>query len=204
MIQFPKAQWASTVRTYHLQTDDTTANNNHLLRNLLQRESTSAGDDSLLVDVQAGKGSRLTSRGDDNVLTPVGLLAAAQQLDLDLVFVDEGAGTLDVGDTVLLQQELNTLGQAIDGGVLGLHHLLKVELDISDLDTALLGVMQDLVIEVGVVEERFRGDTADVQASTTQGTALLDTDGLQIKKLGAANDAGRLSRGRSRSRGIAP
>jgi hypothetical protein len=35
--------------------------------------------------------------------------------------------------------------------------------------------VEDGVVEVGVVEESFRWDTADVQAGTAQGTTLLDT-----------------------------
>jgi hypothetical protein len=54
----------------------------------------------------------------------------------------------------------------------------QVELDIADLDTALLGVVQDLVVKVGVVEEGLGGNAADVQAGTTEGSALLDTCGL--------------------------
>jgi hypothetical protein len=50
---------------------------------------------------------------------------------------------------------LNTLGQAVDRCLLGLHHLLEIELDIGDLDTAVLGVVQDLVVEVRVVEQRL-------------------------------------------------
>jgi len=41
--------------------------------------------------------------------------------------------------------------------------------------------MQDLVVEVGVVQEGFRGDTADIEAGTAEGTALLDTYGLSNK-----------------------
>lgn len=83
-----------------------------------------------------------------------------------------------VVDAVLLEQELNTLGQAFNRCVFGLHHLGKVELNIADLNTALLGVVKNLVVEMGVVEERLRRDTADVQAGTAEGSALLDTCGL--------------------------
>jgi hypothetical protein len=38
--------------------------------------------------------------------------------------------------------------------------------------------MEDLVVEVGVVKQGFRGNAADVQASTTETSTLLDTSGL--------------------------
>lgn len=166
------------VRTYHLQTDDTTTNDNHLLGDLLELEGTSAGDDSLLVDVQAGEGGRLRASGNEDVLSAEGLLTTLVEVDLDGVGVNQGTGTLDVVNAVLLEQKLDTLGEAVDGGVLGGHHLLEVELDITNLNTAFFCVVEDLVVEVGVVEERLRGDTADVQAGTTETTALLDTCGL--------------------------
>lgn len=106
------------------------------------------------------------------------MLTTVVEGDLDGVGINERTGTLDVVDAVLLEQELNTLGQTFNGCVLGLHHLGKVELDIADLDTALLGVVKDLVVEMGVVEERLRGDAANVQAGTAEGSALLDTRGL--------------------------
>lgn len=164
--------------TYHLQTNDTTTDNDHLLGNLLQGKSASAGDDALLIDVQAGEGGSLGTGGNQNVLAADGLLTTIKQVDLDSVGINEGTGTLDVVDTVLLQQELDTLGETLDGLVLGLEHLGEVELDITDLDTALLGIVENLVVEVGVVEEGLGGNAANVQASTTEGSALLDTGGL--------------------------
>jgi len=142
-----------TCGTHHLETNDTTTNNNHLLGNLLEGQSTSAADNALLIDVQAREGSRLGAGGDEDVLAADSLLTTIEQVDLDGVGVNEGAGALDVVDTVLLEQELNTLGEAVNGGVLGLHHLLQVQLDIANLDTAFLGVVKDLVVEMGVVEQ---------------------------------------------------
>lgn len=95
--------------------------------------------------------------------------------------VGQSTGSLDVVDLVLLEEELDTLGQTVDGGVLGGHHLAEVELDITNLDTALFCVVKNLVVEVGVVQKRFRGDTADVKTGTTQTATLLDTCGLVEK-----------------------
>lgn len=120
----------------HLKTNDTTANDSHGLGDLLQRNGTGAGDDALLIDLEAGEGGGLGAGGDEDVLAAEDGLAAVVELDLDLVLVDEGAGTLDILGTVLLEQELDALGQAGDGGLLCLHEVLEVELDLTDLDTA--------------------------------------------------------------------
>lgn len=165
-------------QTYHLETDDTTTDDDHLLGDLSEGESTSAGNDALLVDSETGEVSSFGTSGDEDVLSAQGLLTTIVEGNVDGVGIDERAGTLDVVNTVLLEEELDTLGETLDGLVLGLHHLGEVELDIADFDTALLGVVENLVVEVGVVEERLGGNAADVQAGTTEGSALLDTRGL--------------------------
>ena len=178
MLHLREYERAGTSESYHLQTNNTTTNDNHLLGDLLESKSAGASDDALLINLQAGERGGLGTGGNEDVLATHGLLTTLQQVDLDGVGVDEGASTLDVVDAVLLQQELNTLGQTIDGRVLGLHHLGQVQLHIADLDTALLGVVEDLVVEMRVVEEGLGRDTADVQASTAELAALLDACGL--------------------------
>lgn len=132
----------------HLETNDTATNDEHLFRDLLQRNGTSARDHPLLVDLQAGEGSRLTAGGDQDVLAHDAGFATVVQLDLDLVLVDEGAGALQVLDTVLLEEEFNALGETSNGRVFGLHELGQVEFYIVDLDTAVLGVVEDGVVEM--------------------------------------------------------
>lgn len=61
--------------------------------------------------------------------------------------------------------------------------MLEVEVDLTDLDTALLCVMENLVVELGVVEKGFRGNTADVETGTTQTATLFDTCGLIVCKI---------------------
>jgi hypothetical protein len=77
-----------------------------------------------------------------------------------------------------LQKKLNTFRETIDGSFLGLHHLLQVEFNIANLDTALFRVVQNLVVKVGVVQQRFRGNTSDVQAGATKSAALLNASSL--------------------------
>ena len=137
----------------HLQTDDATTDDDHLLGDLRQLERAGAGDDALLVDGQAGEGCRLAPGGNEDVLPAHGLLTALQHVDLDSVLIDKRTCAFQVVDVVLLQQELDTLGQPVYRAILGLHHLRKVELDITDVNTALFRVVQDLVVKVGVVEQ---------------------------------------------------
>jgi hypothetical protein len=163
----------------HLEADDAAANDRHLLGHLLQGDGTRARNDALLVNLEAGERRRLAACRDENVLADHARLAAVVELDLDRVLVLEGARALDVLDAVLLEQELDALGQAVDRLVLGLHQLLEVQLDVADLDAAVFRVVEDLVVEMRVVEERFRGDAADVEAGAAEGSALLDTCDLE-------------------------
>lgn len=163
---------------YHLETDDTATNDDHLLGDFLERDSTSGGDDPLLIDGQAGERCGLGTGGNENVLGADRGLAALNEVDSDGVLVLECAGALDVLDVVLLEEELDTLGQTSNRRILRLHHGREVELDIADLDTAALGVVEDLVVEVRVVQERLGRNAADVQAGSAEGAALLDTGDL--------------------------
>lgn len=91
------------------------------------------------------------------------------------MFVDERASSFDVVHTILLEQEFDTLGQTGHRFVLCFHHLFEVQLDIAHLNASLLRVVQYLVVQVGVVQEGFGRNAADVQACATQRTSLLDT-----------------------------
>jgi hypothetical protein len=139
----------------HLETNDTTTNDDHLLGNGLEGNGASRGDDLLLVDGKTGEGSGFGTSCDDDVLAADAGLTTLGEVDLDGVLVGKGGGALDVLDVVLLEQELDTLGQTADRSLLGLHHLLEVELDIADFDTAVLCVVENLVVEMRVVEQRL-------------------------------------------------
>jgi hypothetical protein len=167
--------------SHHFKTNDTTADDSHLLWHLGERNSASAGDNFLLVDGQAGERCRLRAGGDDDVLAANGSFATFDEIDSNGVLILECASALDVFDVVLLEEELNSLCKTRNGRVLGLHHGGEVELDIADLDTAVLRVVEDLVVELRVVEERLGGDAADVQAGSAEGATLLDTGDLMSR-----------------------
>jgi len=170
LVQFAKASRP----TYHLQANDTTANDGHFRWHLLEVDGAGARDDFLLVDCQAGKRGSLRAGGNNDVLSADSGLTAIDQVDSNSVLVLERSSTLDVFDIVLLEEELDALGQAGHGRVLCLHHGGEVELDIAHLNAAALCVVEDLVVEVGVVKERLGGNAADVEAGPAEGAALLN------------------------------
>ncbi|KAI6748421.1 hypothetical protein HG530_015457 [Fusarium avenaceum] len=118
---------------------------------LFEGNGTSAGDDALLIDLEPGERSSLRSSGNEDVFTTDAGLTALVEVDLNLMLAGERSGTLDVFDTVLLEKVLDTLGEAGNGGFLGLHEVGQVELDFADLDSAGLGVMENLVVKMRVV-----------------------------------------------------
>ena len=70
--------------------------------------------------------------------------------------------TFDILDLILLEQILDPSCESFDGFVFRFHHLREVEFDVADFDAAVFEVVEGLVVELGVVEEGFRGDAADV------------------------------------------
>ena len=162
----------------HLKADDASTDNDERLGNLVQRQSASAGDNTLLVDFQAGKGCCLATCRNQNILALDAGLATVVQGNLDLVLISKGASTLDVLNTILLQEELDALGQSSDCGILRLHELLQVEGHVADLDTAVFCVVLDRVVDVRVVEEGLGRDATDVEAGATQSPALFNAGDL--------------------------
>ena len=148
---------------YHFQTYNTTTNDHHLFGHLIKRDDACTSDHSFFIYVEPWKWSCLTACGNEDIFCPERSLAAFDLVDFDLVFTRECRCATDIIDFVLLEQEFDALGETVNGGVLRCHHLLEIELDIADLYAALLGIMQDLVVQVRVIEEGFRRYTANVQ-----------------------------------------
>ncbi len=145
----------SKKRSYHLKSNDSTANDSHLLWHFLERNSASACDDLLLIDGQTREGCRLRASGNEDVFAADGGLATFDQVDSDSMFILERTSALDVFNIVLLEKELDSLGEAGNGRILRLHHGREVELDIANFNTAAFCVVENLVVKMRVVEERF-------------------------------------------------
>lgn len=161
-----------------LETNHTSANDDHLLGDLGELKSTRGRDDALLVEGDTGDGGGLGTGGDNDVLGLDGGGATVETSDLDVGRRQELAGALDVVDAVLLEKELDTAGKAGDSLQAGLVHAVEVELHVADLDTTALEAVLGLVVDVRVVQHGLGGDAADVQTGTTQGATLLDTGSL--------------------------
>ena len=174
----------------HLEANDTSANDNHLLRDLLELESAGGADDLSLVNLDTGEGSDLGASGDDDVLGLDLGLAALVKGDLDGSGADKAALTLEVVDLVLLEEALDTLGEASYGVGLCLEHGLEVERDLADIDTTRLEVVLSLVVEVGVVEHGLGRNAADVEASASKSASLLNAGSLGRIWIGEESENG--------------
>ena len=167
-------------------TNDTTANNDHSLGDLGERESSGGRDNGFFVDLDstAGEWSDIRASSEEGVLGVDGIGRAISARSSDLVWSLELAVTGNMGDTILLEEMSNTAGQGFDGAILGLHNLLEVELDAADLDTSGFEVLVGHMVEVRVLQKRFRGDATNVQAGATESIALLDANGLEAELCG--------------------
>jgi hypothetical protein len=56
--------------------------------------------------------------------------------------------------------------------------LCQVEFHVANLNAPIFGVVQDLVVEMGIVEERFRRNAANVQACPSKRAAFFDAGNL--------------------------
>merc|ERR1719201_208918 len=169
-----------------LRANHASANEGEALGHLLQGQGARGRHNLLLVNLNgaAGKGRDLRADSHENVLGLDGLLAALNQVALNLRGARQLAAGLDVVDAVLLKEVLDAAGELVDGLVLLLQHLGEVELDVVDADAALLHVVHGLVVEVGVVQQRLGGDAAHVEAGAAQPAALLDAHSLEAELRG--------------------
>ena len=169
------------------QPDDPGADDDQGLRYFLEFKRAGGTDDPLLVDRDPGKRRHVRPGGDDGVFGLENLFLAPflGRLDGDLA----GGGNLsfadNVIDLVLLDQELDALGQLLDHLVLAPHHRLEVEGQPGGLD-AVVGELVVCYLEmVRRLQQRLRRDAADVEARAAQGAILFDDGRLQAQLRGA-------------------
>jgi hypothetical protein len=176
-----------------LQADDAGADDDQALGDFRQGERAGGIDDAGLVHRHAGQGRGLGTGGDDDVGGFQGGDRAVLGGDLDLAGAGDLAGALHPLDLVLLEQELDALGERGDALALLLHHLDEVELGLH-LD-AQVGELAagGLLVELGGVQQGLRGHAADIEAGAAQGDALLHHRDLQAELAGA--DAGIVAAG---------
>ena len=87
---------------------------------------------------------------------------------------DDAAGAVERIDLVLLEQKLDALDVAVDALVLERHHRLEIELGLADADAHLGEAVSGLLEQFGGVQQRLRGNAADIQTGAAVGRALFD------------------------------
>ena len=171
----------SGIHTTKLEANNTTADDGHFLRDLLELKSTSGADNVFLVKLEARGGRqfvRLRAGSNNGVLDTDSVLATIVEVNTDLVVVVELTPSLDVVDIVLLEKVLDATGKAVNTLLLGLHELREVESDRASVDTEVLKGMLSLVELVSRVEESLGGNAANVEAGTAESATLLNADSL--------------------------
>ena len=161
--------------------DDAGADDEELARDLFQGERPGGGDDDLLVDGDAGELRDVRARGDDDVLRLQELVAAVLGQHLDAAGAGEPRGAAIGVDAVLLEQELDALGVAVDAVLLEGHHLREVELGRADHHAHVGEVLARLLERLGGVQQGLRGDAADVEAGAAVGGPLLHHGRLEAE-----------------------
>jgi hypothetical protein len=129
--------------------------------------------DLLLIDLDARQRRRFRAGGDDDVLRGQRGLRAVRPGHRDLAGPGDGARALHPVDLVLLEQELDALGQLTDAlGLLG-QHLLQVQLR-RDVDADPGEILRRQLEQLRGVQQRLGRHAADVQAGAAQGRAAVD------------------------------
>jgi hypothetical protein len=145
---------------------------------VLEAQRVVAGDDALVVDLEARDGAGDRAGGQQHVL---GLDAPA--VDLDGGGGDQRAGALDDLDLAALDQAGEALVQPLDDLALVGVDARHVDLVEAAVDAELLGLLDDLD-GLGRVQQRLGRDAAAVQAGAAD-LVLLDHDDA-LAELGVA------------------
>jgi hypothetical protein len=165
----------------HLQPDIAAADHHQVARHLRQRQRAGRSDDLLFVDLDARQRHHLGARGDDDVLGLNRLSAGAIGRDRNLVPAEQARRALDVGDLVFVEQELDALGEVGDDLVLAAHHRRQVERRAVDLHAVRRQPVRRFLVKVRGLQQRLRGNAADIEAGPAKRTALLDAGGLETE-----------------------
>ena len=116
-----------------LQPDHAGADDEQLLRHLVERQRAGRGHDALLVDLDAAQPRDVRAGGDDDRLGLERLrLAVGAPVTSTLPGADDAAGAVEGVDLVLLEQEVDALDVAVDARVLERHHRGEIELRRAD------------------------------------------------------------------------
>src|SRR3954451_983130 len=169
-----------------------TSKDHDRLWNLAKADRFVARDDPLAIDLDPGHAPRLRSRGDDDLLPGNEGLPVALR-DLDVAFAGEPPGPLDPVDLVLLEENLDPAGQALDDLVLTGLNLVHVDADcrpcplpggrLAERDAPFLPVLRDLE-GMRVLEQRLRRNAPPVETGAAENGRALDHRCLQAELCG--------------------
>src|ERR1051326_8585917 len=162
-----------------LASDGTGADDEQRLRHFLQQKDVIGVDDALSVRLDVRQVFGNGAHRQDDVLR--GDLLA---VDVDRVLVDEFSEAGDALDFVLLEEELDAFRVFVDDLLLAGLSRFEIEANIADSDAELFRFL-DLVVDVGVLEQRFRQNAAAMRARPTDEWIFLDDRHLHSELPGA-------------------
>ena len=141
------------------------------------------GDD-VVAQLDAGDQPHGRAGGDDQVVEGVAGGLAVLVLDVDPGRAGEGAPAVDLGDLVLLHQEVDALDDAGADVAAALVGRAERHRGVA-LDAELRLLVLERVRQLGVLQQRLGGDAADVEADTSP--VLLLHHGHLLAELGCAD-----------------
>ena len=108
----------------------------------------------------------------------VGFLAVFLDADFARAFV--AAPALHEFDFVLLEQKFDALGVLLDDFVFAAHDVGPIHFQAADFKSQLRAILE-MIVNVGVVQQNFGGNTANVQAGAAEKRIFFDYDSLQVQ-----------------------
>src|SRR5687768_14957226 len=84
-------------------------------------------------------------------------------------------------DLVFLEEEIDAFGIAVDGLLLECHHLLQIEIRSATADSHLGEAVPDLRESFRCMEQRLRGDAADVETCASMARPFVDDANLHAE-----------------------
>ena len=168
----------SRIDRAELEPDHARADHHHRGGDLAQSQRAGRIDDDarVIVHRHALERRRHRTGRDDDVLGLVDGIA-----DADLACRLDHAPALEPVDLVLLEEEFDALGIAVDRFLLVGLRLGPIDLHLARDQAHFLEILVGFMQHVAGMEQRFRGDAADVEAGTAKGLATLDAGNLEAE-----------------------
>ena len=113
------------------------------------------------------------------------LRLAVVAFHLDLAGRDNARCAVKRFDLVLLEQEGDAVHVALDVLILVFEQSRELDARLADLDAHLRKAVARLLVKLGSVQQRLRGDAADIEAGAAEGGVFLDDRGFQSELRGA-------------------